>query len=123
MNERPLILVVDDEESILKLLRANLSVDGYGVVTAADGKQALEVLEECNPDLVLLDIMMPELDGFQVLRMMRERSTVPIIMLTAKSDIACVEKTLYGGADGYVTKPFSIEVLSARVRDRLTRVS
>jgi len=121
MVKRPLILAVDDEEPILKLLRVNLSVDGYGIVTAADGKQALEILEECNPDLVILDIMMPGLDGFQVLEMIRERSAVPVIMLTARSEVSCLKDTLLNGADDYVTKPFSFQILSARIQAKLRR--
>ncbi len=121
MGKRPLILAVDDEETILKLLRVNLSVDGYHVITASNGISALELLEEYKPELVILDIIMPGLDGFQVLDLIRQRSGVPVIMLTAKDDVTCLQRTLTAGADDYVTKPFSIFELSARVRTKLRR--
>ena len=121
MEKRPLILVVDDEEPIRKLLSANLSVRGYAVATAPDGPTALSFLEKQEPDLVILDITMPGLDGFQVLEMIRQRSNVPVIMLTAKDDVTCIRRALQVGADDYVTKPFSIMVLLARVQAKLRR--
>jgi DNA-binding NarL/FixJ family response regulator len=122
MYKRPLILAVDDEEPIRKLLRVNLSLEGYGVVTASDGKRALELLEEHNPDLMLLDITMPGLDGLQVLELIRERSTVPVIILTARGDINYLKSSLLNGADDFITKPFSLKVLSARIGAKLRRV-
>jgi len=121
MKKRPLIMAVDDEETLLKLLRVNLTVDGYDVITAPDGSSALTMLEEREPDLVLLDIMMPGLDGFQTLDLMRQRSDVPVIMLTARCEKETVQDTLGLGADDYVTKPFSIQVLAARIRAKLRR--
>ena len=84
MKKRPVILAVDDEEPILKLLHVNLSLEGYDIVTASNGTSALALMKEHGPDLVILDIMMPGLDGFQVLDLIRQRSNVPVIMLTAK---------------------------------------
>ena len=121
MENRPLILVVDDEEPMLKLLSANLLVAGYDAVVASDGETALSLLEEQKPDLVILDINMPGLDGFQVLEMIRERSGVPVIMLTGKDDVYCIKNALHIGADDYVIKPFSIMVLMARIRSKLRR--
>ena len=121
MEKRPLILAVDDQESILKLLRVNLTVEGCRVITASDGSSALELLEEHKPDLVLLDIMMPGLDGFQTLDLIRERTNVPVIMLTAIDEVTSLQRTLVAGADDYVTKPFSILELVARIRAKLRR--
>jgi DNA-binding response OmpR family regulator len=121
MENRPVILVVDDEEPMLKLLRANLSVEGYQVVTTSDGMSALDLMEEYKPDLIVLDIMMPGQDGFQVLDLIRKRSSIPVIMLTAKSEVTSVQQALFAGADDYVIKPFSILVLTARIRAKLRR--
>jgi len=123
MERQQLILAVDDEEPILKLLRVNLTRDGYEVVTASNGESALELLQEHTPDLVLLDIMMPDLDGFEVLDLIRRRSDIPVIMLTARSEKETVRDTLNLGADDYVTKPFSMQVLAARIRAKLRRTS
>jgi len=121
MEKHPLILVVDDEESILKLLRVNLGRDGYELVTASNGESALELLQERRPDLVILDIMMPGLDGFQVLGLIRQRSNVPVIMLTARGERTTLRDALVLGADDYVTKPFSMSVLAARIKAKLRR--
>ena len=121
MEKRPVILAVDDEETMLKLLRVNLPLDGYGVITASDGVSALELLEKHQPDMVILDIMMPGLNGFQVLDLIRQRSNVPVIMLTARGDVTTVRDTLALGADDYVRKPFSILELTARIRAKLRR--
>jgi len=121
MERQQLILAVDDEESILKLLRVNLGRDGYELVTASNGESALELLQERRPDLVLLDIMMPGLDGFQVLGLIRQRSNVPVIMLTARSERTTLRDALVLGADDYVTKPFSMSVLAARIKAKLRR--
>ena len=121
MENRPVILAVDDEETMLKLLRVNLPLDGYGVITASDGVSALELLEKHQPDMVILDIMMPGLNGFQVLDLIRQRSNVPVIMLTARGEVTTVRDTLALGADDYVRKPFSILELTARIRAKLRR--
>jgi len=123
MEKRPLIMAVDDEETLLKLLRVNLIVDGFDVITATDGRAALTMLEKQKPDLVLLDIMMPDLDGFQTLDLMRQRSDVPVIMLTARSETETLSDTLGLGADDYITKPFSLQVLAARIRAKLRRTA
>ena len=121
MKKRPLIMVVDDEEALLKLLSVNLSLDGFDVVTASNGISALELMEEYQPQLVILDIMMPGLDGFQVLDGIRQRSDIPVIMCTARCEVNTVRDTLVLGGDDYVTKPFSILELEARIRAKLRR--
>ena len=118
-NQR--ILVVDDEPAIVRLLRATLQVDGYAVVAADRGEQALPLLENERPDLVILDLMMPGMDGFETLRRIRARSKVPVIMLTARASDADTLKGLQGGADDYVTKPFNPDELAARVTAVLRR--
>ena len=123
MEKCPLILAVDDEKSILKLLEANLSVEGYRVATASNGREALALLKEQEPDLVLLDMMMPGLDGFQVLDLIRQDSNVPVVMLTAKAGIAPLHDALAQGADGYILKPFSMLQLSARIKAMLRRAA
>ena len=121
MEKHPVILAVDDEESMLKLLHVNLPIDGYRVITASNGTSALELLEKYEPDLVILDIMMPGLDGFQVLDRIRQHCNVPVIMLTAKGEVSTLNDALVRGADDYVTKPFSILELTARIRAKLRR--
>jgi len=115
------ILVVDDELSIIKFLRANLEAKGYKVLTAIDGTEALQTFEMELPDLVILDIMMPKMDGFEVCRRLREWSQVPIIMLSARGDESDKVKCLDLGADDYITKPFGASELIARVRAVLRR--
>ncbi|NLY30732.1 MAG: response regulator transcription factor [Firmicutes bacterium] len=117
------ILVVDDEQSIVELIKFNLEKEDWQVVTAYDGDEALDVFRRENPDLVLLDIMLPIMDGWQVCKELRETSSVPIIMLTAKGDEPDKIKGLEIGADDYVTKPFSPKELVARVRAALRRAS
>ena len=114
-------MAVDDEETILKLLRVNLSLDGFDVITASNGISALELLEERQPQLVLWDIMMPGLDGFHVLDLIRQRSDIPVIMCTVRCDVNTLRDTLVLGADDYVTKPFSLLELEARIRAKLRR--
>ena len=121
MEKRPVILVVDDEEPMLKLLRANLSVEGYQVITTSNSMSVLDLLEEYKPDLIVMDIMMPGQDGFQTLDLIRKRSSIPIIMLTAKHEVISLQHALLAGADDYVTKPFSILVLMAHIRAKLRR--
>jgi two-component system, OmpR family, alkaline phosphatase synthesis response regulator PhoP len=115
------ILVVDDEPRMIHFIRLNLEHDGFEVVEAANGLAALQQLRDTLPDLVLLDIAMPELDGFETLRMLREISTVPVIMLTARGDEDDRVRGLELGADDYVTKPFSPRELVSRVRAVLRR--
>ncbi|MEE8319036.1 MAG: response regulator transcription factor [Dehalococcoidales bacterium] len=115
------ILVVDDEKKMVDLVRAYLERDGYQVVEAADGHQALEVFQRTLPDLLILDLMLPEIDGLEVCREIRRTSDVPIIMLTARDDDADKLIGLELGADDYITKPFSPRELVARVRVILRR--
>ena len=115
------ILLVDDEESIRTLLSFPLRKDGYEVVTADDGKAALERFAESTFDLVVLDVMMPRLDGLEVCRRLRARSTVPIIMLTAKTEEVDKVVGLELGADDYIAKPFHLREVLARVRAVLRR--
>ena len=117
------ILLVDDEDSIQKLLTYPLERDGYRVVQARDGDEALRRFAEEPVDLVVLDIMLPELDGYEVCRQIRAESRVPIIMLSAKSDTVDVVVGLELGADDYVTKPFELPELVARARAALRRAS
>jgi DNA-binding response OmpR family regulator len=115
------ILVVDDEPRMIGFIRMNLELEGYQVLEAHNGIGALEIIRTQLPDLVLLDVMMPEPDGFETLRMLREFSTIPVIMLTAKGE---EDDKVYGlelGADDYVTKPFGSRELSSRVRAVLRR--
>jgi two-component system, OmpR family, alkaline phosphatase synthesis response regulator PhoP len=104
------ILAVDDEKHIVRLVQVNLERQGYQVVTAFDGKEALQKVEEENPDLVVLDVMMPYMDGFEVLQSLRrnpETANIPVIMLTAKAQDADVFKGWQSGVDCYLTKPFN----------------
>lgn len=115
------ILVVDDEDLLVKGIRFNLQNDGYDVITGSNGLEALHLAKEHNPDLIILDVMMPEMDGLTACAMIREFSDVPIILLTAKA--ADMDK-LMGfdqGADDYITKPFNILELKARIRAMLRR--
>jgi DNA-binding response OmpR family regulator len=115
------ILLVDDERAILTLLSFPLERDGYEVVPAVNGREALERFEEGSFDLVVLDVMMPQLDGLEVCRRLRARSSVPIIMLTAKSEEIDKVLGLELGADDYITKPFSMREFRSRVKAALRR--
>jgi len=115
------VLVVDDEPRMIHFIRLNLEHDGFQVSEATSGTQALEQLRDQLPDMVLLDVMMPELDGFETLRLIREISSVPVIMLTAKGEEDDRVRGLELGADDYVTKPFSPRELVSRVRAVLRR--
>ncbi len=115
------ILVVDDDPVIVKFVSANLKARGFSVVTAEDGEAAIKAMEQTLPDLVILDIMMPGMDGVEVCGRIREWSKVPIIMLTAKNELNDKVELLNLGADDYITKPFGIEELLARVRAILRR--
>ena len=115
------VLTVDDEPRFVRLIEANLTAAGYKVLTANDGTNALEIIVDNPPDLVLLDVMMPEMDGFEVLDRIREFSNLPVIMLTAKGEEADRVEGLNRGADDYVVKPFSANELLARVKAVLRR--
>src|SRR5690348_17166866 len=117
----PTILLVDDEDSVRKLLAFPLERDGYSVVQAADGEEALRQFADQTVDLVVLDIMLPRLDGLEVCKRLRATSTVPIIMLTARDDELDKVIGLELGADDYITKPFSIREFRSRVRALLRR--
>lgn len=119
--EKEKILTVDDEPRFIKLIDANLRTAGFEVLTATDGKTAIDILANQSPDLVLLDVMMPEMDGFQTLDRIREFSNIPVIMLTAKGEEADRVEGLNRGADDYVVKPFSADELLARVRAVIRR--
>lgn len=113
------ILVVDDEKPISDIIKFNLTKEGYDVVTAADGQEALTMFSDEKPDLVLLDQMLPEIDGVEVLRQIRSKSEIPVIMVTAKDSEIDKVLGLEMGADDYVTKPFSNRELVARVKANL----
>lgn len=115
------ILVVDDEKPISDIISFNLENEGYAIEKAYDGEQALEVFEKSQPDLVILDLMLPKMDGLEVCREIRKQSTVPVIMLTAKDSEIDKVLGLELGADDYVTKPFSNRELIARVKANLRR--
>ena len=121
-NQISKILVVDDETSIRRILATSLSMVGYEVVTAADGLEALDIFHKEIPDLVVLDVMLPNLDGYGVCQQLRQKSNIPIIMLTALGDVADKLMGLEIGADDYVSKPFSLKELEARICALLRRV-
>jgi two-component system, OmpR family, response regulator RegX3 len=113
---RPLVLLVEDEESFIDALRIGLDREGFDVVVATDGAEAIETFETARPDLVLLDLMLPKLSGIDVCRRLRERSEVPIIVVSAKSEEIDTVLLLEMGADDYVTKPYRLRELVARMR-------
>ncbi|HSA06878.1 MAG TPA: response regulator transcription factor [Candidatus Gastranaerophilales bacterium] len=117
------ILVVDDEASIRRILETRLKLAGYEVITAADGEEAIEAYQKHNPDLVVLDVMMPKLDGYGVTREIRKNADTPIIILTALGDVSERITGLELGADDYVIKPFSPKELEARVKAVLRRIN
>ncbi len=121
MARKATILVVDDEPHVLKLVRANLESSGYKVLTAADGVEAVNLVERELPDLVILDLMLPRMDGYAACRRIREFSTVPVIMLTARSAQVDLVHGFEVGADDYLTKPFSVTELLMRVQAVLRR--
>ena len=116
------VLVVDDDPGIVKVVRAYLEQDGFRVLVAHDGKKAMQIARNERPDLVILDLMLPEMDGWDVCRALRKESDVPVIMLTARVEESDKLIGLELGADDYVTKPFSPRELVARVRSVLRRV-
>ena len=115
------ILVADDDPQLLRLMTRNLQFEGYSLLTASDGKQALDLFEQHQPDLLLLDVMMPKMDGFAVCTRIREFSAVPIIIITARGQDQDKIQGLDLGADDYLTKPFNVDELLARVRAVLRR--
>ena len=120
-QRKPLILVVDDDPGILKLVTLNLELEGYQVITASDGKTALQLIENEQPTLVILDVMMPGMGGFEVCQQIRGFSDVPIVMLTAMGGENDIVHGLNLGADDYVAKPFNPGELAARVKAVLRR--
>ena len=116
------VLIVDDDVKTVELVKLYLTRDGYGVLTAYDGIEALRLARESGPDLIVLDLMLPDMDGFEVCRVLRQESDVPIIMLTARSTDQDKLVGLGLGADDYVTKPFSPKELAARVQAVLRRL-
>ena len=121
MKDRPLIMVVDDDQDMLNLLKDLLWLEGFDVHGTCDSREAIALLEEWHPDLVLLDVVMSGLDGFQVLDLIRERSNVPVVMVTGRGESPTLRKALNLGADDYVTKPFSAVELIARIKAKLRR--
>lgn len=115
------VLVVDDEQNIVNIIAFNLKKEGYEVLTAGDGEEAVEIVEKHQPDLILLDIMMPKMDGYEACRKIREKYNIPIIMLTARAEELDKVLGLEMGADDYVTKPFGTRELIARVKANLRR--
>jgi len=120
-EDRKQILVVDDEPRMIRFVRMNLELEGYQVSTAANGTEALAKVREELPDLVILDVMMPEMDGYETLERIRQVSSVPVIMLTVKAEEEDKVRGLELGADDYVTKPFSPRELASRVKAALRR--
>jgi two-component system OmpR family response regulator len=117
------ILIVEDDLNLLTTLKYNLQRDGYNVTTAIDGAEAIEAARKEKPDLIILDVMLPEINGFEVCRILRKEMIVPILMLTAKAEETDKIVGLEIGADDYMTKPFSMRELLARVRAMLRRAS
>ncbi|MDY3928254.1 MAG: response regulator YycF [Clostridia bacterium] len=121
--EQRTVLVIDDEQPIVEILKFNLTKEGYSVLEAYDGVSGLDLALNKNPDLILLDVMLPRMDGFEVCRKIREKSSVPIIMLTAREEEVDKVLGLELGADDYMTKPFSVRELTARVKANLRRTT
>ena len=115
------ILIVDDDKNLLEVIKYNLEKDGCSVVLAEDGTQAIEIAHREKPNLIILDVMLPGIDGFEVCRILRKEMSVPILMLSAKTDEIDKVVGLELGADDYITKPFSVRELMARVRAALRR--
>jgi len=121
MSTEPLLLVVDDEAGILRLMKLELSQQGFRVLTANDGEEGVKLAEDHRPDAILLDVMMPGLSGLEVMRRIRERSNVPVILVTAKDRDTDKVRGLEMGADDYIVKPFNPDELGARIRAVLRR--
>jgi len=116
-----LILIVDDELRMRRFIRMNMELEGYQVIEAENGLHALDQIRQFTPDLAVMDVMMPEMDGFETLKLLREISTVPVILLTVRDDEEDITRGLALGADDYITKPFSPRVLTSRVAAVLRR--
>jgi DNA-binding response OmpR family regulator len=123
MDRKPLVLVIEDEKDIARFIELELNAEGYETEVAFDGVTGLSKFREVNPDLLILDLMLPVLDGLEVARRVRKTSNTPIIILTAKDSVNDKVEGLDAGADDYLVKPFSIEELLARVRAHLRRVN
>jgi two-component system KDP operon response regulator KdpE len=123
MNQQPRILVVDDESQIARVLRTGLKTHGYDVRVASDGVSALETFNDWRPDLVVTDLAMPNLDGLELCRRLREVTQIPIIVLSVRGEEKTKVEALDAGADDYVTKPFGMDELLARVRAQLRRAT
>ena len=121
MAVEPLVLAIDDEPGILRLIKLELSTQGFRVLTSDNAAEGIKMEEEHRPDIVLLDVVMPDRTGFEVMRELRQRTNVPVILLTAKGTDSDKVTGLELGADDYLAKPFSPEELSARVRAVLRR--
>jgi two-component system KDP operon response regulator KdpE len=117
------ILVVDDEAQITRVLKTTLSSQGYGIRTASDGEEALQLMKDWTPDLIVTDLRMPNMDGLQLCRHIRTESRIPIIVLSVKGEEKIKVEALDAGADDYITKPFSVNELLARVRAALRRAT
>src|ERR1700719_350104 len=117
------ILVVDDEAQITRVLKTTLSSQGYGIRTASDGEEALQLMKDWTPDLIVTDLRMPNMDGLQLCRHIRAESRIPIIVLSVKGEEKIKVEALDAGADDYITKPFSVNELLARVRAALRRAT
>lgn len=115
------ILIVDDEKAIVDILNHNLKREGYETIQAYDGQEAVDLAKEQKPDLILLDVMLPKMDGFTVCKTIRQNSNIPIIMVTAKEDVVDKVIGLELGADDYITKPFSVREVLARVKANLRK--
>jgi DNA-binding response OmpR family regulator len=123
-REQPIVLAADDDEDILELIAFRLEHSGYTVLQARDGQEALDLARTAKPDLAVLDVMMPKMDGFEVTRRLREddaTTRIPIILLTARTQEADVQRGFDAGADDYIRKPFSPQELRARVQAILGR--
>jgi len=120
-NQKPVILAVDDDPHMLNITKRSLELEGYRVITAESGEAAIERLRQETPDLVLLDIAMPGIDGHETCRRIRELSKVPVIMISGRQSVEEKSKAFASGADGYLTKPIGARELAARVRAILRR--
>jgi len=120
LKKCPTILVADDEELLLKLLKISFGLEGFEVVTANNGLVAQQVFEESQPDAAVVDIGMPGVDGFEVLQFIRQRSDIPVILVTARDEPSYQRRALAAGADGYITKPIEWSELVDKVRAKLS---
>src|SRR3989338_3400314 len=117
------VIIIDDEKKLVGMIKNYLEKDGYEIIVAFDGAEGIEKTESHRPDLVILDLMLPKLDGLEVCKLIRKESSMPILMLSAKGEEADIVVGLELGADDYLSKPFSLRELSARVKAILRRVS